>query len=134
MKRVADLAKDVRAAAVLEFAFAAPILIMLLIGISQLGLAFYAGAGLKHGVAEGARLATIFPRPSDATIVSKINSESFGLSRGTITGPTIANCTSSGYECLDINMSYQVQLDFAFINLPPMTVTENRRVFVNPAS
>ncbi len=109
-------------------------LIALFIGISQLGLGFYAAAGMKHAVAEGARYATIFPRPSNAQIIAKINAEAFGLTRGTVTGPTVVECNASGQPCLDIAITFSIPLKFAFVSLPPVTMDESRRVFVSPTS
>ena len=65
MSRSCRLPGDSRGASTLEFALASPVLIALFIGIAQLGLGFYAAAGMKHAVAEGARYATIYPLRAD---------------------------------------------------------------------
>ena len=59
-------------AAAIEMAFALPILILLIYGIFQIGIAFQASAGMQNALGEGARLATLFPEPTDAQIVARI--------------------------------------------------------------
>jgi len=49
------LLREIRAAAALEFALVAPVLIVMIMGIAQLGLIFFANAGLNNAIAQGAR-------------------------------------------------------------------------------
>ncbi len=119
-----------RGAAALEFAFAAPILLTFIIGIAQLGILFFANSGLKSAVGEGARYATIYPRPSDEQIIARINDRRFGLDPTYLSAPTITSCVSNGRNCIDIQVSYSAPVDFLFFQTPPLTLTERRRVFV----
>jgi Flp pilus assembly protein TadG len=55
-----------------------PALVVFVVGIAELGILFMANAGLRNAVAEGARYATIYPRPSDAQIRQRITDTRFG--------------------------------------------------------
>ena len=55
---VRRVVRNEQGAAVIEMAFALPVLIMLLWMIVQLGLVFRAMSGIQHGLGEGARTAT----------------------------------------------------------------------------
>ena len=123
------LLKDQRGASAIEFALSATILIVLLIGLVQVGMLFMANAGLQHAVGEGARLATISPTPSDSAIIARINAKRFGLDSANVTGPTISHGTDNGAPYAQVTMSYSTQLDLIFFTTPPVTLTETRRAF-----
>jgi Flp pilus assembly protein TadG len=122
-----------RGAAALEFVLIAPALILMIIGIGQLGILYLANAGLRNAVAEGARFATIFPRPTDDAIIARITSSEFGLIPANITTPAIAHGTDAGANYVDITVTYTVPLNFVFFTAPPVTLTESRRAYINPA-
>lgn len=135
MKRLAcTLKSDEKGLAAVEFAIVAPVLFALLFGVIQLGIMFYASAGMKHAVAEGARLATIAPRPSDSEIVARMTARRFGLNPSNIAGPTITHGALNGVDYSDISMDYVIRLDLFFASTPTITLRETRRAYVNPAS
>ncbi len=129
------LRRDERGAGAVEFALIAPALLAFIVGIAQLGVLFMANAGLRNAVAEGARLAAIFPRPSDEDILDRVENREFGLRSDLVTEPTINHGTdANGMAFADISMSYAVPLNFIFFETPPVTLTETRRVFTQPTA
>lgn len=128
------LRRNNRGAAALEFAIAAPILILFLIGLARLGILYMANAGLRSAVAEGARLATIYPRPSNTQISQRITASRFGLDSSRMTQPTITEGVSNGANYVDITVQYSVTMDFVFFQLAPVVLVERRRAFVAPAA
>lgn len=126
------LDRDQRGIAATEFALVAPVLILFIVGIAQLGILFMANAGLRNAVAEGARLATIWPRPSDTAIRDRILGNDFGLAPSRMTTPTIVHGTDANVDYVDISATYSVRLDFIFFDVPPVTLTATRRAFVVP--
>ena len=132
MRLINRLRLNERGAAALEFALALPALVMMIVGIGQLGILYMANAGLRNAVAEGARFATIYPRPSDTAIRTRITSSEFGLIPANMTTPTIAHGVDAGTNYVDISVSYTVPLNFVFFTAPPVTLTESRRAYINP--
>ena len=121
-------------AAAIEFALAMPVLVLMIVGVAQLGVLFLANAGLRSAVAEGARFATIHPRPSTAQITDRINASRFGLDPANLTAPVITYGASAGTNYAEIRMTYRVPMEFVFFSLPPVTLTETRRAFVYPTT
>ncbi len=115
-----------------EFALIAPILFTFIIGIAQLGSLYFANAGLKSAVGEGARLATISPRPTREQIISRITDSRFGLDPAKITSLTVSPATLNGRNYYDIRMTYQAELDFVFFETSPVMLAERRLVPVHP--
>ena len=135
MKRIARrLRGEARGAAAIEFVIVAPVALLLVIGIARLGILFMANAGLRSAVTEGARYATIYPRPTDDQIRQRIADRSFGMQSQYLGAPTIVHGTANGAAYEDISMSYSVPMDFVFFHLPNVTLTATRRVFVQSAS
>jgi Flp pilus assembly protein TadG len=124
-----SIVRDRRGVSALEFALAAPILILFLIGIAQLGILFAANAGLQHAVDEGARYATVYPYPSDTGVIAVINQKKFFLDAANISGPTLTHGVSNGVSYVDIAMSYDVPLNFAFFTAPPIRLNHTRRAY-----
>ena len=133
MTRRFPLWRDRKGVSAVEFALLAPALIAFIIGISQLGILFFANAGLKSAMGEAARLATLFPRPSDSRLSARFTEARFGLNPAYLSTPTIAHGRLSGRDYIDIRVTYDVPIDFLFFRVPPVRLTESRRVFVHPA-
>ena len=128
MKRRA-LLKDVRAATVIEFALVAPVFLILVIGIAQLGVVGYASAGLHNAVAQGARRATLHPRPTAAQVLSSVEAAKFGLDPAKLATPTVVYNTTASPNFADVRMSYTTDLNFV-VYQTPITLTQSRRVYL----
>ena len=90
------LKREEKGAAALEFALVAPALILFIVGIAQFGVLFMANNGLSNAVGEGARYATIYPRPTNAQITQRLTDGRFGLKSANISGPTYSTGVSAG--------------------------------------
>lgn len=133
MKRLlAGLRSNSRGAAIIEFALIAPVLILFIVGIARVGILFMANAGLRNAVAEGARYATIYPRPTETQIRDRIATGRFGLDSANLGTPTITYGTSDGANYAEITLTYNVRMDMIFFNLGTVTLSERRRAFIHP--
>ena len=81
MTRVGTIRADQRGAAAIEMAFALPVLLLFVYGIFQFGVILQANAGMQHALGEGARYATLYPKPADSLIVTKMGDKVFGMTR-----------------------------------------------------
>ena len=129
----AGLLRDRRGISVVEFALIAPVFIGLIFAVSQMGMIFFANAGLKNAVSEGARLASLYPKPSNADISAKIGRNRFGVDPTYLSGPTFVEGTSNGAAYTEITMRYSAPVDFMFYKFGPITLTQTRRVYTQPS-
>ena len=105
--KLGRLIRSERGAAVIEMAFALPALVILIWGVVQLGLMFRAMAGIQHSLGEGARLATIWPQPTDDQIEAKMEEVVYGIEPGNFTiHPPSPGLTAAGEAYLDLQVSY----------------------------
>ena len=124
------LNRDQQGAAIIEFALAAPAILMFIVGVGQLGMLCMANASLSSAVAEGARAAAVFPTPDDETILARIDAAEWGMMDGRIVDAEIERTEDeNSCEYIDITMGYSVPLDFIFFDVGPVTLTESRRVW-----
>lgn len=126
MRKIRILKRDERGAAVVEVAFALPILIIMIWMIAQLGLAFRAMAGIQHALGEGARLATIYPRPTNDAIKAKINAKVYGITPGTFT--VVDPADGAGF--VDLRVNYTQPTSLLLLPGPTINVSRTKRVWV----
>lgn len=134
MKRLPTIVRDTRGAAVIEFAIVAPVMLAMIIGMAQMGILFFANAGLRNTVNEGARFATIWPQPTSAQITAKMAQNRFGLDSRYLTVLPVATGTDSGANYVEITATYAVPLNFIFYRPPAVTLRETRRAYVQPTT
>lgn len=103
MRRLVTLWRGLRhergGVAAIDFAFAAPVLLLLVIGILQVGIAFQTNAGIRNAVESSARYASIYvpgstSGPTEAEIFAKLRANAFGLGAldNTTQSTTISGC------------------------------------------
>jgi len=129
MKILKRLKKDESGAAVIEMAFALPILIILIWMIVQLGLVLRAMSGIQHALGEGARLATLWPVPDIDTIQDKMNDAVYGIGPGDFAIPPPVEGTADGSDYLDLEVTYSQDTDLLLIPGPTINVSRTKRVW-----
>jgi Flp pilus assembly protein TadG len=120
--------RDEQGVAVIEFAFALPVIITFIWGIFQLGLVFQAQAGMQHALGEGARLATLYPTPTDDAIKARVVASTFGTGNGTFDPPQVT--TSTDLSAKTISVTYKVTPSFLFISVPQVSITRSKKVYM----
>lgn len=123
------LLKNQRGAAAIEFGLALPPFLILLMGAMQLGIVAMARTGLQHAVDEGARYATIYPTPTDAQIIARVNDKRFGLDPAYANDPTVSHGTQYGVAYTEITMSYSRPLNFLVYQTAPISISYTRRSY-----
>lgn len=140
MNKLVTLLRDQIGAAIIEMAIALPVLILMIWGIFQVGVAGQAIAGMQHGLGEGARLATlcrnptaqgVCTAPSDAEIQQRISDKVFGVGIGTfdapsVTTPDAAVCTN----CRLLSVTFSMPMDFLFFQGPAINLTRTKIVYL----
>ena len=130
MSMLRTLRRDESGAAAIETAFALPALIIMVWAVVQLGLVFRAMSGIQHALGEGARLATLYPQPTDDAIHDRIEDVVYGIGPGTFTIQEPVPGTENGSAYLDLEVSYTQQTDMLFLPGPTITVSRSKRVWV----
>ncbi len=113
-----------------EFAFTIPVVLTAIFAMTQLGLLFFANAGLQNAVGDAARMATIWPRRSENQLRAELAASRFGLNPTYLTTPTFSYGSANGSDYVEISVSYRSQLSFILFQFPLITLTETRRAYL----
>jgi len=130
IRKLAKLRRSNRGAAIIEMAFALPALIVLMWMIVQLGLVFRAMSGIQHGLGEGARSATLFPKPSNTAIQAKITDAVYGIGPGSFNIAAPVTGTLDGATYMDLRVTYTQNTDLLILPGPTINVTRSKRVWI----
>jgi Flp pilus assembly protein TadG len=130
MIRVNRISRDESGAAVIEMAFALPVLLMMIWMVVQLGMVLRAMAGIEHALGEGARAATIWPVPSKNDITAIMNNTVYGIGPGSFSIPAPQSGTADGSDYLDLQVTYTQSTNLIFLPGPTLTVSRSKRVWV----
>jgi Flp pilus assembly protein TadG len=120
-------------AGAIEFAIAAPVLIMFIYGTFAFGQILEADAGMQHALGQGARYATLCLNPTsagctiptDTQITTKVTGALFGPA-SSIT-PTIT--TDATAKTKTISLTYSQAMNFLFFTGPTVTFTRTKVVY-----
>jgi Flp pilus assembly protein TadG len=124
------LRRDNKGIGAVEFALIAPVMISFVVGISQMGKLFFANADMKNAMAHGARVASVWPVPDDSTIEAAVNARLARTGAVAKADVDIDRGQANGNDFVDIEMTYEVPLEFIFFSVGPVELTDTRRVFV----
>ena len=130
MTFIRTIRRDEKGVAAVEMAFALPILLLFVYGIFQFGVILQANAGMQHALGEGARYATLYPKPAYNLIVTRMSNSVFGMNIGTFSTPTVTTpATSECTNCRLLTVSYTVTPDFVFFSGPAINLVRTKRVY-----
>ena len=134
------LLRDRRGSPAVDFALTLPALVLVTVGVMQLGIGFLANAGLRNAVEAAARYATIYTTatgntacvtgyPTDDQIVAKVRSSAFGIDASQLTVSTPVHGTSNGTCYVDVTASYPISFKFIVISTPAFNLSYTRRAY-----
>jgi hypothetical protein len=126
------LKRDERGVAVIEMAFALPILITMIWMFVQLAQVYRALAGIQQALGEGARMATIWPAPSAQDIHDKIEDSVYGIGPGDfdVEMPELENDGTKTGNYYDLKVTYTQETNLLFVPGPDISVERSKRVWV----
>ena len=131
MRRAGTLLHDRRGVSAVEFALIAPVFIMMIVGLAQVGRLFFADADLRNALSTGARQATIFPMPTDDEILDAVEAQLTGLNPDLLVNEISHHVDSDGRNYSDLRVGYAISLDFLFFETAPIMLTAERRVYTH---
>jgi Flp pilus assembly pilin Flp len=140
------LARNEDGAAVIEMAFALPILIVLIWMFVQMAQVYRAMAGMQQALGEGARYATLCidpdmngcttppagsgDTPEDGTIKKEIEDSVYGIGPGDFSvADPVGGQSGTGYY-YDLSVRYQQDTNLLLLPGPHIDVTRSKRVWV----
>lgn len=133
MMRPAELLRrDEAGVGTVEFALTFPLFLLIIIGALELGASFLSSAGLRHGVNEAGRYATIYPTPTDDQIRAHMSGRAFGVMPSHIQATIERGEDKKLGPYMVISARYEHQSLSSFAGFTGVTLTEVRKVWLQP--
>lgn len=132
------LVRDEGGTAVIETAFALPVLIVMIWAFVQLAQVYRALAGIQQALGQGARYATLCLNPSalgctapdTASVKQKISDSVYGLGPGTFTVDDPTTGTSGTSKYYDLKVHYTQSTDLLLFPGPTIVLGRSKRVWI----
>ena len=116
-------------ASTMEFVLTIPIALVVIFGSVQIGMVFWADAGLQNALGDAARVATLWPRRSNTEIAAVFDARKFGLDPAGLSTPVITTGTQNGEDFVQIQASYQTSINFILFDVPGITLSHTRLAY-----
>lgn len=131
------IVRDEQGAAVVEMAFALPVLIVMIWAFVQLAQIYRAVAGIQQALGEGARFATLCLNPTTTgcstptadQVKTKIQSSVYGIGPGTFNVATPASGNVGTANYYDLTVTYSQPTNLLLFVGPTINVSRSKRVW-----
>ena len=121
---------DKRGSTTVDFAFALPVLLILMLGTIQMGQYLHISGALRHAVGEGVRLAKVDPDATAERIKREVRSELVAMDKDGLLGVKVERGTTGGASYSRIWVKYEMKPIMPLIPVPPVTVTQEKTVWL----
>lgn len=130
MKTIRRLQRDCDGSSTVDFAFAAPVLLTLMLGTIQLGLYLQASGTLRHALGEGIRYAKVYPDATEASVLAEVRDEMPAMDPSRISRLTFARGTANGASFGQITIAYSLEPLIPLVPVPPITIQETKTAYL----
>lgn len=124
------LAREESASFGFEFAIALPVLVTLMLGILQFGMALHTAGAMRNAMSEGLRLAKVNPTATADQVYAETRDELVGVDQDGITSLVFTRGTSNGAQYGRLVMQYQMEFLLPFAPIPPITLQETKQIYL----
>jgi Flp pilus assembly protein TadG len=126
-----SLRADARGSTLVELAFALPVLIILMMGVLQLGLILWASGGVQHGVGEGIRYAKIYRTASTSDVEKVVRANFSGVNSAAVRSVSVSRAKDTqNREYAVVAVTYEPQLVIPFVPNKLVTMVESKRAYL----
>jgi len=125
------IGKDQTGSLGFEFAIAMPVLVTLMLGILQFGMALHASGAMRNAMGEGLRLAKVYPTATASDVYTKTKNSFVGVDKDGIKSLVFTRGTATnGASYGKLVMTYEMGFLLPFAPIPPVTLKETKQVYL----
>ena len=122
---------DRRGSTTVDFAFAVPVILAIMLGTIQMGQYLHASGAMRHALGEGVRLAKVDPDASTDRIKREIRDELVAIDMDNIVALDVTrSTTASGAKIATAKIRYKMEPMIPLIPVPPITISEEKTVWL----
>lgn len=125
------IAHDRRGSLGFEFAMAIPILVTLMLGILQFGMALHTAGAMRNAMGEGLRLYKVEPTTTEAQVYTETLDELVGVDQSGVTSLKFTKGTATnGAQYGQLKMTYKMTPMLPFAPIPDIVLEEEKWVYL----
>lgn len=128
--KIMRLFRDNSASTTVDFAFALPVLLTIMLGTFQLGQYLHASGAMRHALGEGIRYAKVHTSADSSTIKSEVLSEMAVLDPKNVVGFSFVRGTTNGVDYATIAIRYKLEAMMPLVPVPDITITETKVAYL----
>ncbi len=125
-----DLVRNERGSLGIEFAFAIPVLVALIMGIVQFGLVLNANGAMRNAMGEGLRLAKVNPDATESAVLNRTLDSLVGVDHNGIEALTFSRGAVDNAETGTMTMKLKLTPIIPFAAIPPIELTQTKTVYL----
>lgn len=129
MTRLAPFPRDKTGSTTVDFAFALPVLVLLMVATLQAGQILHARGSLRHAVGEAVRLAKVDPDATQTEVLALVRAQLPSLKANRLSNLSFQRGTANGAQTATVTASYTTEADYPVISFP-VTITETKTVYL----
>ncbi len=130
MSTFGKILRDKGGSGSIDFAFAFPVLITLMLGTIQLGMYLQASGTLRHALGEGIRYAKVYPDATTDEVLDEVRSEMPAMNPDNISELGFTRGTSNGASYGQISIAYRLEPIMPLVPLPAITISETKTAYL----
>ncbi|MCT2398233.1 TadE/TadG family type IV pilus assembly protein [Novosphingobium mangrovi (ex Huang et al. 2023)] len=120
------LLRDSRGASAVEFAFAIPVILTVMIGILQFALVLQASGAIRHAAGEGVRYAKVHPSATETEVLNKVRDSLAGVRDDGIVSLSLQRGTAAnGATYSSVAIQYKLAPVIPFASVGPIVLDES---------
>lgn len=127
MPLIARLRQDENGSLGVEYAFAIPVLVTIMIGILQFGMVLHANGVMRHALGEGIRLAKVDWDATDAEITQATKDALVGIDPKGVKSVTFTKGDDNGATYGRVTMQYEMTPVIPLAPIPTIKLEETRQ-------
>jgi len=124
------LARDEQGGALVEFAFAMPVLVTLIVGILQYAIVMHTTSGMRNALGEALRYAKVYPTATETEVLDIARGRFKGIDATKITALSLERGTQNGAEYGKVTMRYRLEPVVPFAIVPVINLEESRTAYL----
>ncbi len=123
------LLRDRTGSSTIDFAFALPVLAVVMIATLQAGQVLHAKGSLRHAVGEGVRLAKVKRTATEADVVAAMRAQLPSLNATRLSNLGMTRNTTNGVRTATVTATYTTEANYPIISFP-VVITETKTVYL----
>lgn len=124
------LIRDTTGSGSVDFAFALPVLVTIMLGALQMGQVLHASGALRHALGQGVRYAKVNPTATEAQVVAEVKDELAAVDPDGITKLKFTRGTTNGAKWGTAEISYKMEPMIPLVPVPPIELNESKTIWL----